>query len=273
MGETEVEGRFLAVRELAQQLDVLIDSQQKLSVSVRDIPDVEKSDTMYFQDALIQNYVKLSRKIDPGLALALYIQEALWESYTDIDSLWKMNPWCSSDQFDYSFEQYACARLDRQWVTITNWLQTAKIHFVEDHAPKEPIALIDAKTGQPLLEQIGNETRPIVQKWDPLNVDFSKLLLCNRLARENKLGDIGYGLLANPHTRWIDIRDFLHNLMPWREREIREGELKFFVQNALLWVSDGVRSGIMASLEWDSEDMLIRQGVAKLIRALGIVIK
>lgn len=260
-------------QELALRLDDLLVSQQRLSVSIGGIPNEEKPEAMTQQDQLIRGYMGLAMRVDPGLALALYIQKELWKNLTDIDNLWKMNPWCGSEDFDYSFEQYACARLGRQWITISNWLQTAKIHFVEDHGPKKPIALIDARSGLVLLGQKDGETAPIVKEWDPFSVDFSKLLLCNRVAREGRLDETGWGLLMNPEVRWSDIRDFLHDLMPWRKREVREGELKFFVQNSLLWVSDGARSGIMASLELDSEDMLVRSGVSKLIRALGVVIR
>lgn len=269
----EEETKFLAVRELAQQLDVLLDSQQKLSLSVRDIPDIEKPDMMRRQDGLIQGYMKLSRKIDPGLALALYIQKELWESYTDIDNLWKMNPWANSNEFDYSFEQYACARLDRQWVTITNWLQTAKIHFVEDHAPKEPIALIDARSGLVLLGQENGETTPITKKWDPFSVDFSKLLLCNKAAREGSLDETGWGLLMNPDTKWDDLRDFLHDLLPWKRTPIQEHhEMSFFIQNGMLFVRKGGLSEVVGTLEINSENLLVREGVARLIRVFHIAI-
>ena len=264
------ETRFLAVRELAQQLDVIIDSQQRLAV--QDIPTDDRQDTMLRQDQLIRGYMKLSRKIDPSIALALYIQNKLWEGHTDVDTLWKEQPWCSSEEFDYSFQQYACTRVGREWVTIANWLTTIEVHFIGNYAPEEVI-LIDPRSGQPLLEQINGVTTPIVKRWDPYKVDFSKLLIVNKVAREGRLGDKGYGLLANEKTRWSDIRDYIHGLMPWREREVKEGELKFFVQNGLLWVGDGARSEIMASLEIDSNDLLVRQGIAKLVRTLGVTIR
>ena len=206
------------------------------------------------------------------LALALYIQNNLWESHTDVDTLWKEHPWCSGQEFDYSFQQYACARSGREWVTIANWLTTIETHFIGKYAPEEAI-LIDPRSGQPLLEQIDGTTTPITKKWDPFTIDFSKLLLVNKTAREGRLGDEGYGLLMNEKTRWVDVRDFIHGLKPWRERDVNEGELRFFVQNSLLWCGDGARSAILASLELDSEDMLVRQGVARLVRALNITIK
>lgn len=269
----EEETKFLAVRELAQQLDFIIDQQQRLGISVKDIPNSDKLSVMQRQDDLVRGYMKLSRKIDPGLALALYIQKELWENFTDIDNLWKMNPWTDSDEFDYSFEQYACARLDRQWVTITNWLQTAKTHFVEDHAPKEPIALIDAKTGQPLLEQTNNETAPITKEWDPFSVDFSKLLLCNKAAREGSLDEMGWGLLMNPDTKWDDLRDFLHDLLPWKRTSVEEHhELSYFIQNGMLFVRKGGLSEVVGTLEINSENLLVREGVARLIRVFHIAI-
>lgn len=265
----EEETKFLAVRELAQQLDIIIGQQQRLAIQgiTEDIQG-----TMLYQDQLIRSYVRLNRKIDPGIALALYIQNKLWERYTDVDSLQKEYPWCSDKEFDYSFQQYACARVGREWVTIANWLTTVETHFIGNYAPEE-VALVDPRTGRVLLEQLGDGTVPVVRKWDPFSIDFSKLLLVNRAARDNELREEGYGLLMNEKTRWADMRDFLHNLKPWREREVKEGILRFFAQNALLWVSDGAKSEIMASLELDSDSLLVRQGIAKLIRALGITIR
>lgn len=259
-------------QELALRLDDLLASQQRLSVSVGELPNEEKPEAMAQQDQLIRGYMSLSRRVDPGLALALYIQKELWENFTDIDNLWKMNPWCGSEDFDYSFERYACARLDRQWVTISNWLQTAKVHFVEDHGPKEPITLIDPRTGQPLLEQVDGETKPITQTWDPYTKDFSKLLLANRVVREGSLSEEGWGLLANPKAGWSDIRDYIAGLKPWQRKRVGN-TLSFFIQAGLLWASDGTRSEIVCELPMDSDSMLVRTAVSRMVRGLKISIR
>ena len=267
------EGQFPAVRELAQQLDLIIDQQQRLGISVQDITSDERQEVMFRQDRLIQGYMKLSRKIDPSIALALAIQSRLWGSLDDVTTLWTQSPWCSSDEFDYSFEQYASRRTGRDPVTLTNWIRTARLWLIDKIGPTEDVALVDPKTGQFLLEQTDGETRPIMKEWDPFNVDFTKLLLCNRMAREGKLDDVGFGLLANPETRWSDIRDYIHGLLPWERTPIEEPhELSYFIQAGMLWVRKGGMSEVIGSLEWTSENMLVREGISKLVRTFNITV-
>jgi len=264
-----MENKSLAVRELAQQLDIIIDQQQRLAI--QEITGEDRQDVMFQQDNLIRNYVGLNRKIDPALALALTIQKKLWDSLDDVTTLWSSSPWCSSSELDYSFEQYASRRTGRDPITLVNWVRTAELWLTNGMGPTEEVALVDPKTGQILLEQSNGETRPIMKKWDPFSVDFSKLLLANKAASEGQLDDTFWGLLANPASRWVDIRDALHGLLPWdRKFENEHTELSFFLQNGMFYVKKGEQSEVIGSLEIDSESWLVREGVAKLIRVFGI---
>ncbi len=263
------ETQFLAVRELTNQLDLIIDQQQQLAI--QGITE-NIQDTMLRQDHLIQGYIKLNRKIDPGIALALTIQSHLWSSLDDVTALWSQSPWCPSTELDYSFEQYACRRTSRDWITLVNWIRTAQLWLVDKVGPTGDIALVDPETGQILLEQTNGETHPVMRKWDPFTVDFSKLLLANKPGREGSLDETGYGLLLNPETRWNDMRDYINGLKPWEQEPKVFHELGFFVQAGLLYVQRDNISEIIGSLELNSEDLLVREGVAKLVRTLNIVI-
>ncbi len=262
-------GNELAVRELANQLDIIIDQQQQLAI--RGVTE-NVQDMMLHQDHLIQGYIKLNRKIDPGIALALTIQSHLWGSLDDVTALWSQSPWCPSTELDYSFEQYSCRRTSRDWITLVNWIRTAELWLVDKIGPTEDVALVDPKTGLVLLEQINGETQPVMKKWDPFTVDFSKLLLANKPGREGALNDVGFGLLLNPETKWNDIRDYIHGLKPWEQEHKVFHELKFFIQAGLLYVRRNDHSKIIGSLELNSEDLLAREGVAKLVRTLNITV-
>ena len=264
------ETQFLAVRELTNQLDLIIDQQQQLAIQgvTENIQD-----TMLRQDHLIQGYIKLNRKIDPGIALALTIQSHLWDSLDDVTALWSQSPWCPSTELDYSFEQYACRRTSRDWITLVNWIRTAQLWLVDKVGPTGDIALIDPETGQILLEQSNGETHPVIKQWDPFMVDFSKLLLTNKQAREGQTDDQFWGLLANPETTWHDMRDYVNGLKPWdKSIENEYKELSFFLQNGLLYTKKGDHSEIIGSLEIDSENQLVREGVAKFVRTLNIAV-
>ena len=267
------ETKFLTVQTISQQLDVLIDAQQRLGIAIERIPNEEKPEIMAQQDGLICNCVNLSRKIDPTLALALAIQRKMWDSLDDVAQLFKTNPWCSSSELDYSFEQYASRRTGRDPITIYNWTRTAELWLLDGMGPKEDVALVDPKTGQLLLEQIDGDTRPIMKKWDPFFPDFTKLLLVNKTAQDGKLDDVGYGLLMNPETKWNDVRDYVHGLMPWdRTPDEEHHDLNFFLKAGLLYVRKDDRSEIMGSLDLENEDILVREGISKLMRTFGITI-
>ncbi len=266
------EVRFLTVQNIAQQLDVLIDAQQRLGISIENIPPEERPTIMRHQDGIIQNCVLLGRKIDPTLALALAIQKKMWD-IENASQLFQVSPWCTTSELDYSFEQYASRRTGRDPVTISNWTRTAELWLLDGMGPEGEISLIDPKTGLVLLEQTDNETKPITKKWDPFEVDFTKLLLVNKAAREGQLDDTFWGLLANPASRWVDVRDALHGLLPWnREPKDKHTELGFFLQNGMLYVRKGERSEVIGSLEIDSESWLVREGVARLIRTHNMAI-
>ncbi len=263
-------GGELAVRELADQLDIVINQQQQLAIQGVS-EDIQG--TMFRQDQLIQGYIKLNRKIDPGIALALTIQSHLWDSLDDVTTLWSQSPWCPSTELDYSFEQYACRRTSRDWITLVNWIRTAELWLIDKVGPTGDVALVDPKTGQILLEQTNNETHPVMKRWDPFTVDFSKLLLMNKAAREEQLDDILWGLLINPASRWVDIKDALHGLLPWKRAPIDEPhQLSFFLRAGLLYVKKGELSEIVGNLEMNSDNSLVREGVARLIRTFGITI-
>jgi len=272
-GETREESRFLTVQTIAQQLDILIDAQQRLGVVIESIPNEEKPEIMVQQDGLICNCVNLSRKIDPTLALALAIQRKMWGSLDDVAQLFKTNPWCSSSELDYSFEQYASRRTGRDPITIYNWTRTAELWLMDGLGPKEEILLIDPKTGQVLLEQTNGETQPITRKWDPFFPDFTKLLLVNKTAQDGKLDDVGFGLLMNPETRWSDIRDYVHGLLPWERTPLEEDtSMGFFIQSGMLWVRKGDMSEVMGTLDLDNDNQLVREGIARMVRTFGITI-
>ena len=266
-----MENKSLAVRELAQQLDIIIDQQQRLAI--QEITGEDRQDVMFQQDNLIRNYVGLNRKIDPALALALTIQKKLWDSLDDVTTLWSSSPWCSSSELDYSFEQYASRRTGRDPITLVNWVRTAELWLTNGMGPTEEVALVDPKTGQILLEQSNGETRPIMKKWDPFSVDFSKLLLANKAASEGQLDDTFWGLLANPASRWVDIRDALHGLLPWERMPLNEDtSMGFFIQSGMLWVKKGEMSEVMGTLDLDSDNQLVREGIARMVRTFGITI-
>lgn len=267
------EGQFLAVQNIAQQLDVLIDAQQRLGAVIENISIEEQPNVMQHQDDIIQNCVLLGRKIDPTLALALAIQKKIWGDLDDVSKLFEISPWCSSSELDYSFEQYASRRTGRDPITIYNWTRTAELWLLDRIGPTEKVALIDPMTGLKMLEQRDNETVPIAIEWNPFEIDFTKLLLCNRSAKENQIDDVGYGLLANPESRWVDIRDYIHGILPWsRQLHQEHHELSFFIQGGLLYARKGAMSAIIGSLELDSEDFLVREAIARLVRTHNISI-
>ena len=264
-----MDGVELAIREITQQLDILIDNQQKLSSVIKDIPTEDKPDVMKQQDHIICGCMKLNRKIDPALALALAIQSQLW-SIDNAYELWKSNPWCPEDEFDYSFEQYASCRTLRDPITIVNWIRTAKTWLIDKIGPEGEIPIIDPKTGQVLLEQINGQTKPIMKKWDPTVPDFSKLLLVNKKAENGQLDNIAFGMLLNPECRWHDIRDYIHGIIPWARKPSEEHTaLSFFIQNALLYAKRGGESAIIGSLELESENPIANEGLARLVKILN----
>ena len=257
------------------QLENTFSNQITLSKAIKEALSKEEYESLenlfVAQDLGLQYLLALQGRISHTIALGLYSLQGLWDKI-DMDFVqkcWKDSPWCPQEFFDYTFEQYAMWRTKRKWVTIENWIRTAKVWLSGEYNDRFPekICLIDPKTGK--------EVETIA--FDPWKIDASKLLLCNHALMKDEMTEVGWGLLSNPAASFTDITRFVNlGLDPSdRYKELQISAKKWmFIRPPFLFVQEkGGEPEKVAELEWDNDSMLIEWALVQLVDRLGLEVK
>lgn len=249
--------------------------QVALTGSIREALAVGEYDSLeklfVAQDMGLQYLLALQGRISHTIALGLYSLRELWDEI-DMDFVqrcWKESPWCPKERFNYTFEQYATGRTNRKWVTVENWIRTARVWLsgeFEENFP-EKVQLIDPKTGE----------KCDTIDFDPWKIDASKLLLCNRALIKGEMTEDAWGLLSNPEASFSDITTFI-NL--GQEPSDRYKELQIsakrwmFIRGGLLLVQEvGGEPEKVAELEWGTKSDLVEWALIQLYDRLNLTVE
>ena len=255
------------------KIETALSAQVALTGTIKDALVAEEYEPLenlfVTQDMGLQYLLALQGRISHTIALGLYSLQGLWDKI-DMDFLrecWDKNPW--SPEFDYTFERYATGRTGRQWVTIDNWIRTARVWLSGEYDERFPetVRLIDPKTG---------ETGETVV-FDPWAVDASKLQVCRHALTADKMTETAWGLVANPEASFHVIRDHVNlGFEPGRDHQRLEdvSGREMFLQPPFLMVQEtGGESKKVAELEWDTDDELVEWAMIRIVDLLGLEIR
>lgn len=175
--------------------------------------------------------------------------------------------------FNYSFIQMACTVSGLDDATVRNYTRVAKV-WLTGETPlniPHPVTLYDHHTGKPVADTDG-----VIQtvEWNPLVVDFSKLLIACVPARDGKMTDIHWGLLANPATPLSALHLYFGvGVQPWDYAPAPDALVKRRVAiNAgvgYVYTLDQPNGKLFATFEMDSDDPDIEWAIETTLKALN----
>lgn len=217
------------------------------------------------QDLRLADLMKFQGVINRVTAITLYTMRRAWDHLGEEGAwrLWKQNPWCPEDDFNYSFEQYAQRRTGYKWTTLNNMIRTARLWFVRDNHVEIPerVEAVDPKTGE--------RTGEIVEfnVWD---VDSSKLYLCNSKLLRGEMTEEDWGVLANPKSTFNDV---WKNVVRSDEPDGPRG-FYLYLEGGLLFAAEtGFEPVAVGELFVDDDSDLVQKGLDRLIRRADIVVR
>ncbi len=186
-----------------------------------------------------------------GQALALYHLQKIWDF---------LDPEYTS-QYEYSFVNFSCEVTGKAWSTINNLITMARV-WLSDEV----------------------QIKGLPPGFNPYLIDPSKLLLAASKARLGELSEGQLQKLADPNTRWSQVRDMINDI---EDEEVGdEGERKakgvrrerrkkewYFREDNLLYYSMSGTALVVAELNDgqglpDPEAEMVRRGVEHLLRKL-----
>lgn len=226
--------------------------------------------------------VRFRSTLDHLQITELRLMQAVWGllSYDEIRELWKPDPWCSSDEFGYDFEGYACAVHGLDWSTLDNYCRVAKTFLTGETELEIPRAVPkhNLDTGE-LIQVVDAETGEITEEaveFDPWETPLGKLQLAVVPARTGELDETGVELLArneNGGASWRDVLRYLRGgQTPWDDGPAQYDSRRFYVDSGLLYY---VRTGLPPTplmpfgLE-DGDNPIAAEGFQELMERAGI---
>ena len=184
-----------------------------------------------------------------------------------IKDSWDNLPLDVRKEYGFAFMNFARLFTGKERSTIDNYVNTARIWFIDKARPPGQIRIPQRDPEGRILKD-GNNKQYHWVEFDPRMVEMSKLLLVNSRATKGEVTERIWELLVDPFVSCEELRLFLAS-------EISKDEPDFYYISlgpGVFVRANGEVVCIAESLNWDEYETnaLVKQGIDRLLKALDI---
>ena len=202
---------------------------------------------------MVRDWLKVGQRMSVNVLLGVYTMKVLWDRL-GLDGVWDMyrqRPWCDSDEYNGSFEQFVWKAFGVKPVTARNWIRVVDTWFVD----RPDVGTVTLSNGESV-------------EFDPAEVSPSKLLLCTAKHKAGELEPEDYAALADPSVTWADMRRRLADKgEPMTSKVV-------ILEGGILWAKWGEAEKVpIGSLDVDSEDGVVQWGVEQIINRAKVIVR